>query len=191
MITRYRQGNNATIMMLFKGIKVTLKSSVLVLKCTLLAALLSGTANANGLTADLSNYPGAHPQMHQGLGAQVRLSAPIGRTKTKSNIDQLRLNVEAGPQLLLSRRDATTRRSLAPMIQFSYLIGRSEQLSVAGIKLYDAQFVPMSYSDREAMKQVKAKAGISTAGWVGIGVGAAAALGFYLIATGELSGPTD
>ncbi|WP_147291687.1 hypothetical protein [Sphingorhabdus pulchriflava] len=189
MITRYRQSNN--IMTPLKGTKVILKSSAIVLKCALLASFMSGTANASGLTADLSKYPGAHPQMHQGLGAQVRLSAPVGGTKTKSKTDQLRLNVEAGPQLLLSRRDATTLRSLAPMIQFSYLIGRSEQLSVAGIKLYDAQFVPMSYSDREALKQVKAKAGISTAGWVGIGVGAAAALGFYLMATGELSGPTD
>jgi hypothetical protein len=115
-----------------------------------------------------------------GVGAVAQVAIPLGGDRT-SAAPGPRLSLRAGPSLARTgaRLRPAERSQVAPLAEFAFTPGHSTRLSLAGEPLA-VRYTPQALAERRGTLPDGDRQNISTLGWVGIGVAAAAIVGGLL-----------
>lgn len=140
-----------------------------------LAALLA--AMAMPVSASAQSFQPGNPAGVQDRRVALGIAIPFGKSGTEAEREpRLELSFdhrrqEAGGFGIGDLADLQHRRS----VRIGFNLSAKPQMMLNGREL-------PTFKDRK---------NLSDGAWIGIGIGTVAAIGFYLMATGELSGPTD
>lgn len=130
--------------------------------------------------AGLTLNQGPAYSVQRAFGAQARLSLKFGSHKAVRPSNRLRLGLQAGPIMTLT--GPSTVRSMAPLASFSLSPGYSWRMELANRPLA-SHYTLVGKAERRSTENPGAeRLGIGTAGWVGIGVGAALIVGVLVVA---------
>ena len=131
-------------------------------------------------------------QREIGVGAQVGITIKLGSDRVVRKSDRVQLDFAGGPVAVMFDHNAQggIRRGHASLVGLQVKLGYSTSLNFSGQPLV-VNYTRLGAVERDVLKVDKPKAGLSSGATIGIGVGAVAVLGFYLLATGGFSGPTD
>lgn len=153
------------------------------MKKTIILALCAAqlTTATPAFAADLPGDPGARTH-HLGTFAGARLRVPLGGEGDRKP----RAGLAVAPLMQGRQADGTVRTRFGEGVEFGLNGGQKAELSVAG--------TPVSRLAQGKAGPEGRKAGVSTIGWVAIGVGVAAAtvLGLYVLCgTGQICNVDD
>lgn len=153
------------------------------LLATLIVFLPHGAAYASDNNRNLGGYPGPVPALDAGMGMRAEISIPLSQKTSAQRDERWNLKISAGPQMSwTSASDGRKNHRLSPLLQFSLKPQHSSVVSIAGHNLYTHWDRSVSAADRETSG---GDSGVSTAGWVGIVLGAAAAVGGVILLSGD------
>lgn len=152
-----------------------------VLAAALIISMTNAGASANDNNRNLAGYPAAAPATQTGVGARAEIMIPLSSGSPVRREDPWRLELSAGPQLSwASTRDGRKHNRLAPLMQFSLRSQHSSRFSIAGNNVFTSWDASVSAAERNTGERGP---GITTAGWLGIALGAAAVVGGVLLLT--------
>ncbi len=115
--------------------------------------------------------------MQRAFGAQAKLALKFGSSRAVRSSERLKLGVQAGAMMASARSPAT--RAMAPLAAFSLSPGYGWRADVAGSQLTTHYTLVGKAEQRRPGAE---RLGVSTLGWVGIGVGAALIVGVLVVA---------
>ncbi len=111
-----------------------------------------------------------------GFGAQASVRIKLGGKQQVRGSERVALGIAAGPAVSL-QRNGVTRTRVSPALGLTFKPGYETSFSLAGQRLATT-YTKAGYAQaqRDGKLPKGRRNGVSTAGWIGIGVGAVAAI---------------